>query len=261
MSTTASPHLRKKTAEAEEKYLLTVKPVYLAAILVILAFALGLGSGYLLWGKGGGPAAVARAVSATSTALATQATADPAQAEQVTRYDIPTDNDPSEGPQNAAITIVEFSDYQCPYCRQWHSEVYQKLLSTYEGKVRFVYRDFPLTSIHPEAEPAAEAANCANEQGKFWQYHDLLFGGPSQLGQAAYKQYAAQVGLDGKKFDECLNSSRYQAEIQSDLDFATNLGIRSTPTFFINGIALVGAQPYDVFKQVIDKELAGGFPK
>jgi len=123
--------------------------------------------------------------------------------------------------------------------------------------VRLVYRDFPLTSIHRNAFPAAEAANCANEQGVFWEYHDKLFSMELGLSSEAYQGYAQELDLDMNEFIECLESGRYKDEVQADFDFAANLGIRSTPTFFINGIALVGAQPFEVFQEVIDKELAG----
>jgi protein-disulfide isomerase len=120
-----------------------------------------------------------------------------------------------------------------------------------------VYRDFPLFSIHPNAMPAAEAANCAYEQGSFWEFHDKLFGMELALSAEAYRQYAQDLGLDVDAFNECVETRRYQDEVQADYAYASELGVRSTPTFFINGIALVGAQPYEVFQQVIDKELAG----
>jgi protein-disulfide isomerase len=229
-------------------------PLFFALLPVL--FVLGLGSGYLLWGGKSSAPAVAQAISATQTASAQ------AEAQQnFRRYDVPTDDDPAIGLANAPITIVEFSDYQCPYCLQWHQQVFNQLRQDYPDKVRFVYRDFPLTSIHPEAGPAAEAANCANDQGAFWPYHDKLFSGQYALSEQAYKQYASDLGLDQGRFADCLSSHRYANEVQADFDFASSLGIRSTPTFFVNGIAVVGAQPYNVFKQVIDKELAGEFPK
>lgn len=224
--------------------------------MVPLAFVLGLGAGYLIWSpKGGGEG---------QTAGQPVAAAQPAAQgtpQKVTRYDVPVDDDPAIGPASAAITIVEFSDYQCPYCTKWQEEVLPLIQQAYPDQVRLVYRDFPLTSIHPEAFPAAEAANCAGEQGAYWPYHDKLFGEQYGLGAEAYQKYATEVGLDMQKFNDCTSSKRYQDEINRDLDFATNLGVRSTPTFFINGIALVGAQPFEVFKDVIDKELAGEIPK
>ena len=123
-----------------------------------------------------------------------------------------------------------------------------------------MFRNLPLTSIHPDAFSAAEAALCAGEQDAYWEFHDRLFGG-ELLGTAVYLQYARDLSLELTSFEACLNSRKYQDEVQADSDFALNLGVRSTPTFFINGLAVVGAQPLDVFKQVIDKELAGEIPK
>jgi protein-disulfide isomerase len=182
------------------------------------------------------------------------------QQPQFIRYDIPSEGFPSIGPADAPITIVEFSDYQCPYCRRWHEQVYQPLLATYPGKIRLVYRHLPLTSIHPDAFPAAEAAMCAGEQDAYWQYHEKLFGGDA-LGASIYLQYARDLSLDMTTFEACLSGRKYQEAVQSDLEFAVNLGVRSTPTFFVNGLAIVGAQPLSVFKQVIDQELAGEIPK
>jgi protein-disulfide isomerase len=176
------------------------------------------------------------------------------------RYEIPVDDDPMLGLSDAPITIVEFSDYECPYCRRWHTDVYPSLLETYGDQIRFVYRDFPLESIHANAKPAAEAANCAYEQGAFWEYHDKLFGMQLGLSSQAYQEYASQLELDEAAFQECIESGRYQEEVQSDFEFAANLGVRSTPTFFINGIAVVGAQPFEVFQEVIERELAGEIP-
>lgn len=209
-------------------------------------FLMGLGSGWLMWG-GNTP---------TSNAD-TQVTVN----QDVKRYQVINDGDPSLGPENAPITIVEFSDYQCPYCARWYQEVYSRLMETYKGKIRFIYRDFPLYSIHPEAEPAAEAANCAGEQNAYWQYHDALFGQKIGLNAAAYNQYASDLGLNADQFSKCMSEGRYKAEVKADFQYASSLGVSSTPTFFVNGLAVVGAQPFEVFQQIIDKELAGEIPK
>jgi len=216
-------------------------------VILPIVFALGLGTGYVMWGK-----------NSASTEPASAAVQVP---ENVTRYDVPTDGDPSVGPEDAKITIVEFSDYQCPYCKRWNDEVLSRLLQEYPNDVRFVYRDFPLTSIHPEAFPAAVAANCAGAQGDYWVYHTALFSQKYGLSESAYEKYASELGLDTTVFTQCLQDTRQSDEVAADMNFAANLGVSSTPTFFINGIALVGAQPYDVFKQVIDLELAGKIPK
>lgn len=135
------------------------------------------------------------------------------------------------------------------------------MLAAYPGQIRFVYRNLPLTSIHPQAFPAAVAAHCAGDQGAYWPYHDKLFSDELGLSRDAYVQYAEDLELNGEAFESCLESGQFDDFVQEDMDFALNLGVRSTPTFFINGIAVVGAQPLDVFKQVIDQELAGEIPE
>jgi protein-disulfide isomerase len=227
----------------------TFKATHFYAVLVVLAFAVGILIGYLAWGR-----------TPPAAPVAAEPPAMPTSAPQYVRYKIPTDGYPSLGPADAPITLVEFADFQCPYCRQWEQQTYQPLLQAYPGKIRIVYRDFPLTSIHPNAMPAAEAGQCANEQGKFWAYHDKLFGG-EDLSDDIYKQYAQEVGLDMTKFNDCVTTHKYAKQIQADSDFATNLGINSTPTFFVNGLAIIGAQPMTAFTNVIDKELAGEIPK
>jgi protein-disulfide isomerase len=132
-------------------------------------------------------------------------------------------------------------------------------MQAYPNQIRFVYRDYPLISNHPEALPAAEAAGCANEQGKFWEYHEKLFAG--DLSSDAYQKYAQELGLDMNQFSECVQSERYKDEIMADLEWASNFGVSSTPTFFLNGIALVGGYPLEQFTQIIDWELAGELPK
>lgn len=135
------------------------------------------------------------------------------------------------------------------------------MLAAYPGQIRFVYRNLPLTSIHSEALPSATASLCAGDQGAFWPYHDKLFSNELGLKRDAYIQYAADLELDESAFETCLDSGKFDQFIQEDMDFSLNLGVQSTPTFFINGLALVGAQPLNAFKQIIDKELAGEIPK
>jgi len=219
---------------------------FVYSLLIPMIFALGIGSGYLIWGR-------TPPATATPAALATATV-------QVRRYDVPVDDDPFIGPEDAPITIIEFSDYQCPYCKKWHDEVLDRMLANYPGQIRFVYRDFPLISLHPGAAPAAEAADCAGEQGSYWPFYQALFSMKYDLTTEAYQQYAAELGLDMQAFAECLADRRYEPEVMGDYNYAVNLGISSTPTFFINGIPIVGAQPYEVFKQLIDKELAGEIP-
>ena len=243
--------------EPEETF--SFKRSHFYAVMTVLAFAAGILLGYVVWGydTAGNAAPVQQtAAQAGGPVVEAPVTEEP----QFVRYEVASDGFPSIGPANAPITIVEFSDYQCPFCRRWHEQVYQSLLNAYPGKIKLVYRHLPLTSIHSEAFPAAEASMCANEQDAFWQFHDKLFSSDS-LGSSIYSQYAQDLGLDMTRFDACITEQKYKEAVQADLDFAVNLGVRSTPTFFINGLAIVGAQPLDVFKQVIDKELAGEIPK
>ncbi len=228
------------------------KNTSLVVLLLPLVFLAGLGLGYLLWGK---------KIDAGTTSQTTSGQTSTAQTQQAKRFDIPLDDSPAIGPANAPITLVEFSDYECPFCRKWHDEVYHRLLQDYKDKIRFIYRDYPLTGLHPNAVAAAEAADCAGEQGKYWNFHDLLFSGQFSLGIEGYQAYASSLKLDLSKFNDCLTKRRFQVTVQKNYDFASSLGIQSTPTFFINGLALVGSQPYDVFKQVIDMELAGQISK
>ena len=260
-----SHQIEKETKKGPGELTITLRRWHLYALVMPLIFVIGLGFGYLL--RGWVPldtSTQAQAESASSQEASVpvpQAEAETSSAsQQVVRYDVPVDDDPSLGAEDAPITIVEFSDYECPYCRQWHSEVYSQLIETYGEQIRFVYRDFPLASIHSNANSAAHAANCAHEQGVFWEYHDMLFGMEQGLGNGAYLDYASQLGIDQADFQECIDSGRYEAEVQADFDFAAELGVRSTPTFFINGIAVVGAQPFDIFQQVIERELAGDIP-
>jgi protein-disulfide isomerase len=246
-------------AEEQEEDTITFKRSHFYSVLSVLTFFAGILIGYLVWGSGllpqpgSGAGTVAQANGPVVEAPVV--TAEP----QYTRYAVPIDGAYALGPADAPITIVEFSDYQCPFCKRWHDEVYEQLLAAYPGKIKFVYRNLPLTSIHPDAQGAAEAALCAGDQNVYWQYHDKLLTGEI-LGNGAYTQYAQELNLDMNTFADCLATQKHKNTIQADSDFALNLGIRSTPTFFINGLAIVGAQPLDVFKQVIDKELAGEIP-
>jgi protein-disulfide isomerase len=158
------------------------------------------------------------------------------------------------GNPKAPVMIVEFSDYQCPYCRQVEPTV-KEILAKYGDKVSLSYRDLPLRQIHPQAQIAAEASRCAEEQGKFWEYHDQLFSS-SKLDRDALLDYARTLKLDDKQFDSCLTSEKYKSEIDQDLSEGMHAGINGTPGFFINGVALSGSQPEESFAKIIDEELA-----
>ena len=161
---------------------------------------------------------------------------------------------PSKGPASAPVTIVEFSDFECPFCSRAEESVTQ-VLKEYGDKVRIVYRQFPL-EMHANAQKAAEASLCANDQGKFWELHKVLFENQSALKVDDLKKHAATVGLDAKKFAECLDSGSKAAQVKKDLEDGQKVGVNGTPAFFVNGIFLNGAVPFAEFKKVIDDELA-----
>jgi protein-disulfide isomerase len=156
-------------------------------------------------------------------------------------------------PANAPIELIEFADFECPFCLQ-ASPTVKRVLDTYGDRIRFVYRNFPLQN-HPHARPAAEAAQCANEQGQFWPYHDRLFSEPGKLSDAELKQTAAALGLNAPQFNKCVDDRKFQSVVETDAQAGVNAGVTGTPAFFINGRLLSGAQPFDAFKRVIDEEL------
>jgi len=158
-----------------------------------------------------------------------------------------------KGNPQAAVVIVEFADFQCPFCRQ-EEGVLKNLLAKYGAEVALAYRDFPVAQLHPLAEQAAEASRCGGEQGKYWQVDDLLMAGG--LDSPNLKQYAHDLKLDEKQFASCLASGKYKAAIEDDRKDAERLGVAGTPSFFINGILMVGAEPEENVSRVIDQELA-----
>lgn len=161
---------------------------------------------------------------------------------------------PSEGPNDAPVTIVEFSDFQCPYCSRIVPTL-KKVTEAYGDEVRLVFRQFPLRSIHPQAQKAAEASLCALDQGKFWEMHDALFESQRALQIADLKAAAADLGLEAAAFDECLDGDRYSEQVATDLSDGVAAGVTGTPAIFINGRFMSGAQPYDAIAKVIDEEL------
>lgn len=166
---------------------------------------------------------------------------------------------PARGPEQAPVTIVEFSDYQCPFCRR-AEPVVEQVLERYPEQVRLVYRHFPLDSIHPRARAAAEAAVCAEEQGHFWPYHEQLFANQDALEDDALAGYAEQAGLDMEAFRSCLSEPETRERVETDLAAGRALGVTGTPAFFVNGIPLRGARPLDDFVDVIERELESGEP-
>lgn len=174
----------------------------------------------------------------------------------VTRQAVSIEGAPVRGEAAAPVTIVEFSDFHCPFCRRVKPTL-ARVLEQYAGKVKLVYKDLPLDSLHPQARRASEAGRCAGDQGRFWEYHDLLVDRGNDASDATLKGVAAQVGLDAAAFEQCLASGRFREAVQRDVSEAERLGINGTPAFFINGRALSGAQPFETFARIIDEELSG----
>jgi protein-disulfide isomerase len=167
------------------------------------------------------------------------------------------EDDTIKGDKNAPVTIVEWSDFECPFCTRFYNDAYKQIDKEYiqTGKVKLVYRDFPL-GFHQNAQKAAEAAECAGEQGKFWEMHDKLFEEGVSGGVNSFKQFAKSIGLSESKFDKCLDSGEMASEVSKDMQDGQAAGIRGTPGFIINGQLVSGAQPFENFKKVIEAELA-----
>jgi protein-disulfide isomerase len=159
------------------------------------------------------------------------------------------------GDANAPVTIVEFSDFQCPFCKRAEPTL-KELLAKYNGRVKLAYRDFPIPELHPQAETAAEAARCAGEQNKFWEYHDALLAmDGNKLDEAAFRTTAQNVGLNVKSFSSCLATGKFKAAVEQDIQAGSQAGVVGTPGFFINGEFVSGAQPEAEFAKIIDAEL------
>lgn len=159
-------------------------------------------------------------------------------------------DDPTLGPNDATLTIVAFEDFQCPFCQSQQLALKQALEEQGET-VRFVYRDFPITSIHPEAQKAAEAGQCANDQGKFWEYHDTLFANQTRQTIPDLKRYAQTLGLNTIQFDRCLDDGVYEEEVLADYNDGLRAGVTGTPTFFFNGEKLAGVITLEGFQEII----------
>ena len=182
---------------------------------------------------------------------------------------ISADTDPIIGNPDAPITIIEFSDFQCPFCARFHAQTLPLIMEEYieQGKVKLVFRDFPIQSIHPNAVPASVASECANEQGKFREMHDMLFEKQNEWNKLQtedaldlFSQYGAEIQVNQDTFDSCLTSGKYIEEIRKDLDDGREYGVTGTPGFFVGNdkigfVELKGAQPFDSFKKVIDAQL------
>jgi len=162
---------------------------------------------------------------------------------------------PSKGAEKALVTLVKFEDFQCPYCKTVQPRL-SDLLKKYDGQIRIVHKDLPLDEIHPQARQAAEAARCAGDQGKYWEYHDRLYEGSPKAAADELTAYAKEIGLNVESFERCFKSGKFKAAVQNDLAEGAQLGLTGTPAFFINGRELSGAQPLEAFTAIIDEELA-----
>jgi protein-disulfide isomerase len=170
------------------------------------------------------------------------------------RTEVATAGFPSQGPDHAAVTIVEFADFQCPFCGGLFPTL-KSVEKNYPDTVRIVYRQFPLTSIHPFAQKAAEASLCANDQNRFWEFHDSMFGNQEHLAVDDLKKRAVDLKLDTSSFNACLDSGAKAIAIKKDIDDGSQAGVSGTPAMFINGRYLSGNQPYADIRDVIDDEL------
>jgi protein-disulfide isomerase/predicted transcriptional regulator len=173
-------------------------------------------------------------------------------------YRVPLNNEgaPSMGPTNAPVTLVEFSDFDCPFCGRFHPTLKQ-LSEKYGDQLRIVYRQYPILSLHPNAFKAAEASLCANDQGKFWQMHDVMFQEQGRLSVKELKEKADRIGLGKKDFDQCLDSGRHTERVQEDMKEASRVGVTGTPALFVNGVFVEGgAVSLETVSRAIDQELA-----
>lgn len=233
-----------------------ISTVVLMVVLAVFAFKVSSDISKITGGAGGN--------TITGNAVAGNAPAPQAPAPTPTAPTVDMvkliDDDTVKGDAKAPVTIVEFSDYQCPFCTRFYQtekQIDEQYVKT--GKVKFVYRDFPL-SFHQNAQKAAEAAECAGEQGKYWEMHDKLFDNSQAdgtgLNTADLKKYAVDLSLDTTKFNTCLDTGAMAKEVQKDFNDGQAAGIQGTPGFFVNGVPISGAQPFSAFQQVIDAQLA-----
>ncbi len=175
-----------------------------------------------------------------------------------TVQNVSIDDDIILGNPQAPVTVIEFGDYQCPFCGRFFTDAEKQVRDNYvaTGKVRMVYRDFPLDNLHPFARPAAEAAECARDQGQYWAYHDLLFTRQDQLPTLNFVSLAKELGLDDAAFKTCVDTKKYAKEVETDYQDGLKVGVSGTPTAFVNGKMLSGALPYETFKSAIEDALS-----
>ena len=219
--------------------------------LVVVALAVGFagGVGYAL-------ALLDRTSVAEPRSPQVAAPAEDAPAEGISALDIDLEGRAFLGEPDAPVTVIEMTDYECPFCRRHRQQVLGDLMAEYGGRIRYYSLHFPLTSIHPLAFRAAEAAECAHDQGRFWEYNEAMFDSTERLVPETLISLAGDVDMDVAVFSQCLTSGSKRDVVVGDIQAGQSLGVRGTPTFFINGKLLSGARPLDVFRTVIDAELA-----
>lgn len=174
----------------------------------------------------------------------------------VPRTEVETTDDPILGPAQAPVTIVEFGDFECPFCAQ-AVFVLKDLLAAYPKQIRIIYRDFPISAIHAQATLAAEAAACMNDQGRFWEFHDLLYVNQDRLDGTSLEGYASQVGANVALFQACLSSNRFVDEVQADYEAGLRFGVRGTPTWFVNGHRIEGLLPLEILRKIVEFGIDG----
>ena len=222
---------------------------YVIAALILIIVVMG-----LVWIRNGTGAANSDGIAAVkdTTIKAAAIGSTPPSVTGVT-----TDGNYLKGNKDAKVTIIEFSDFQCPFCERFVSGALPQIEENYikTGKVKLIFKDFPLDSIHPYATPAALAARCAGEQGKFWEMHDLIFTNQASLSSTPYRTWATQLGLDTTKFNDCVANKKYLSAIRKDTLEGQQAGVRGTPAFLVNGQLISGAQPFPIFQQAIEAAL------
>ncbi|VVB58538.1 Thioredoxin [Candidatus Anstonella stagnisolia] len=242
-----------KTEIAKGEYIIGIA-VILAALLVSATIYIAAGNLTDALAKKNFAVTVQQAAAAAAPAVAAGNNA-PAAAPAPAPVNIDVTGFPFRGGANAKVLIVEYSDFQCPFCERVNPTVSQ-ILSTYGNDVKLVYKNFPLEQLHPNAEKAAEASECARDQGKFWEMHDAMFADQNKLGVADLKATAATLGMDAAKFNACLDGGQKASVVSAEAQEGADNGVQGTPTFYINGVQVVGAQPFSAFKSAIDAALA-----
>ena len=231
--------------------MLSARSVAMVVVALAVGFAGGVGYALVL---------VDRTSVAEPGSTQVVAPVEEAPAERVVAQGIDLAGRPFLGEPDAPVTVIEMTDYECPFCRRHRQEVLGDLIAEYGSRIRYFSLHFPLTSIHPLAFGASEAAECAHDQGLFWEYNEAMFNSTGRLVPETLVALAGDVGMDVPVFSQCLSSGSKRDVVVGDIEIGQRLGVRGTPTFFINGKPLSGARPLDVFRQAIDAELdaAGG---